>query len=584
MPERYGALRTTSCFIGGEPRKMRADVWPRGGYSPRHSGGRLRANALIPSRMSREANERARSSINSCSTSPSSSPSERSSAAITRLLPSWASGALPASSPASSPVSASRSSPAATRLTRPQLSAVCASMYLPSRNSSRVRGAPIVSMNRRSPVWEYTSPSFAGGIPSLIASPATRRSHASASSSPPPIVWPGSAATVGHGNAWSASIAAVNGCATSACARSSNASSGISPMSYPAENMPCAPVTTTHTTRDLASPTPPAPACSPSVAVIASRIGWSSALRLSGLEIVSRSTPPAGSSISSLPSASSRVSVVGGIRAGRVFQDDQRAALVDRLALLAADLRDRARVFGLDRHLHLHRLEDRDSVALRDLVSHLTLDLPYGARYVGLHVSHAVCTSRMLSLRCRWQGRAQTIIPRPDPILRMTTDTFIVVAALDEAERIGATLAALALAFPGAPVWVADDCSSDATPELARAAGATVIRSAHGAPRPDGGAPRPDGVVGKGQAMTAGGQAGLSSVDLLNFFDGVARAGPRARGADDLEDSVTGRPEPSTGEPFPTAMRSAAEPIVVLCDGDLGESARELTALVDRSE
>jgi glycosyltransferase involved in cell wall biosynthesis len=169
----------------------------------------------------------------------------------------------------------------------------------------------------------------------------------------------------------------------------------------------------------------------------------------------------------------------------------------------------------------------------------------------------------------------------------MTTDTFIVVAALDEAERIGATLAALALAFPGAPVWVADDGSSDATPELARAAGATVIRSAHGAPRPDGGAPRPDGVVGKGQAMTAGVQAALSSVDFLNFFDGVSRARIRARGADDLEDSVTGRPEPSTGEPFTTgkpsstAMRSAAEPIVVLCDGDLGESARELTALVD---
>ena len=162
----------------------------------------------------------------------------------------------------------------------------------------------------------------------------------------------------------------------------------------------------------------------------------------------------------------------------------------------------------------------------------------------------------------------------------MTTDTFIVVAALDEAERIGATLAALALAFPGAPVWVADDGSSDATPELARAAGATVIRSAHGAPRPDG-------VVGKGQAMTAGVQAALSSVDFLNFFDGVSRARIRARGADDLEDSVTGRPEPSTGEPFTTgkpsstAMRSAAEPIVVLCDGDLGESARELTALVD---
>ncbi len=168
----------------------------------------------------------------------------------------------------------------------------------------------------------------------------------------------------------------------------------------------------------------------------------------------------------------------------------------------------------------------------------------------------------------------------------MTGDTFIVVAAHNEADRIGATLAALAVAFPGAPVWVADDGSSDATPELARAAGATVIRSAHGAPRPDG-------VVGKGQAMTAGVQAALSSVDFLDLdldLDGGARVRTRARGADDLEDSVSGRPEPSTGEPSSgepstgessPAKRLAAEPIVVLCDGDLGESARELTALVD---
>ena len=62
----------------------------------------------------------------------------------------------------------------------------------------------------------------------------------------------------------------------------------------------------------------------------------------------------------------------------------------------------------------------------------------------------------------------------------MTGDTFVVVAAHNEADRIGATLAALAVAFPGAPVWVADDGSTDATPELARAAGATVIRSAQG--------------------------------------------------------------------------------------------------------
>ncbi len=106
----------------------------------------------------------------------------------------------------------------------------------------------------------------------------------------------------------------------------------------------------------------------------------------------------------------------------------------------------------------------------------------------------------------------------------MTPDILIVVAALDEADRISSTLAALALAFPGAPVWVADDGSTDATPELARAAGATVVRS--------------ERVIGKGQAMTAGVRAALASI------------GP-------------------------------SEAIVVLCDGDLGESARELGALVD---
>ena len=93
--------------------------------------------------------------------------------------------------------------------------------------------------------------------------------------------------------------------------------------------------------------------------------------------------------------------------------------------------------------------------------------------------------------------------------------------------------------------------------------------------------------------MTAGVQAALSSVDFLDLdldLDGGARVRTRARGADDLEDSVSGRPEPSTGEPSSgepstgessPAKRSAAEPIFVLCDGDLGESARELTALVD---
>lgn len=100
----------------------------------------------------------------------------------------------------------------------------------------------------------------------------------------------------------------------------------------------------------------------------------------------------------------------------------------------------------------------------------------------------------------------------------------MIVSAYDEADRLPATLAALGDAFPGARVLVADDGSRDRTPHVALQAGAELVRS-----------PR---TIGKGGATTLAAQRVL------------ARA---------LE------PEP---------------PIIVLCDGDLGESARELPALV----
>jgi len=135
----------------------------------------------------------------------------------------------------------------------------------------------------------------------------------------------------------------------------------------------------------------------------------------------------------------------------------------------------------------------------------------------------------------------------------MSPDILIVVAALDEADRISSTLAALELAFPGAPVWVADDGSTDATAELARAAGVRVVRS--------------ERVIGKGQAMTAGVRAALASID---FSDVIARA----RDDVDLEHSSTDPPGRAIADREPEA-------VLVLCDGDLGESARELPALVD---
>src|SRR5436305_15344774 len=100
-----------------------------------------------------------------------------------------------------------------------------------------------------------------------------------------------------------------------------------------------------------------------SVAVNPSRIAWSSAPRLPGLEIVSRATPGPGSS-------SSRRTPSG------LVEDNERVALRHRFALGDEDLLDHAGILGLDRHLHLHRLEDHDVVALLHGVADLDLDLP----------------------------------------------------------------------------------------------------------------------------------------------------------------------------------------------------------------
>jgi glycosyltransferase involved in cell wall biosynthesis len=112
----------------------------------------------------------------------------------------------------------------------------------------------------------------------------------------------------------------------------------------------------------------------------------------------------------------------------------------------------------------------------------------------------------------------------------MTSDIYVIVTAYNEAPRIEATLRGLAVAFPGAPVWVADDGSTDATSEIAREAGAWVVRS--------------ERMVGKGGA-----------------------AMPAAREA--LRDARA------------TIGDEDRKLIFVLCDADLGESAVELGALAD---
>ncbi len=107
------------------------------------------------------------------------------------------------------------------------------------------------------------------------------------------------------------------------------------------------------------------------------------------------------------------------------------------------------------------------------------------------------------------------------------TKVLAIVAARNEADRIGATLDALAAAFPGVELWVADDASGDGTAEVALAHGARVTSRR-----------RPHG---KGANMTAAAEAAL---------DG-------------------GPPDGAT---------------VLVCDGDLGASASELWGLVEAVE
>ena len=97
----------------------------------------------------------------------------------------------------------------------------------------------------------------------------------------------------------------------------------------------------------------------------------------------------------------------------------------------------------------------------------------------------------------------------------------VIVAARNEADRIGETITALRGAFPAAAIWVADDASTDGTSEA---------------------------------AMTAGAQV-------------VSRGRPHGKGA-----NVTAAAEAALGEGAPE--------LVLLCDGDLGGSAGALVPLV----
>lgn len=106
------------------------------------------------------------------------------------------------------------------------------------------------------------------------------------------------------------------------------------------------------------------------------------------------------------------------------------------------------------------------------------------------------------------------------------TNLLVIIAARNEADRIGSSVDGLAGAFPGAEIWVADDASTDGSSEVALAHGARVV--SRGKPH------------GKGGNMTAAAQAAL------------------------------------TGTPAPQ--------LVLVCDGDLGASAAKLRPLVEAVE
>lgn len=102
------------------------------------------------------------------------------------------------------------------------------------------------------------------------------------------------------------------------------------------------------------------------------------------------------------------------------------------------------------------------------------------------------------------------------------SDLAVIVAARNEADRVGETVVALLKTFPAARVWVADDASEDGTAEVAMAAGARVV--SRGRPH------------GKGANVTAAAEAALSEGQVPSLF--------------------------------------------LLCDGDLGGSAAHLEPLV----
>ncbi len=101
----------------------------------------------------------------------------------------------------------------------------------------------------------------------------------------------------------------------------------------------------------------------------------------------------------------------------------------------------------------------------------------------------------------------------------------VIVTAWNEADRLADTLRALKDAFPDARVMVADDASSDATPHIALQEGAELVRA--------------PARLGKG---------GVANLAIERL------------------------------------RRAGSLPSLILCDGDLGSSAKELAKLVGKGD
>jgi glycosyltransferase involved in cell wall biosynthesis len=111
----------------------------------------------------------------------------------------------------------------------------------------------------------------------------------------------------------------------------------------------------------------------------------------------------------------------------------------------------------------------------------------------------------------------------------MPPEIAVVVTAYNEADRLGETLSALRETFPGARLIVADDASTDATAAVARAGGAEVV-----------------------SARRRLGKGGVATLAVEHAWG-----------------------------PMPAGGERQAPPSLVLCDGDLGDSARHLSALME---